>query len=52
LGPVIHIQDTTPESAGMRLSAASPDGAGMSHLAPGQVTVEASVLLGFSLPRP
>jgi uncharacterized protein len=52
LGPVIHIQDTTPESARMRVSAASPADAGMSHLAPGQVTVEASVLLGFSLPRP
>jgi uncharacterized protein YggE len=52
LGPVIHIDDVDPgnlagDSHGMAIAAAMLNGAG--DFAPGQLTVSAAVVLGFSL---
>jgi uncharacterized protein YggE len=51
LGAVLHIQDVDPDVVGQNLSMASGAGVGpgTGDLAPGQVTVFASVLLGFAI---
>ncbi|MEU8966128.1 SIMPL domain-containing protein [Streptomyces sp. NPDC048491] len=51
LGPVVHIQDVDPESVGLRSHGSRIGGDPESNgvFAPGEVRVEAAVLLGFSL---
>jgi len=49
LGPVIHIEDVNPESLNDEAHRARGPSTGLSDLAPGQVTVSAAVVLGFSL---
>jgi uncharacterized protein len=52
VGPVIHIQDVDPEShVGLYRGHGGGGAESAADLAPGQVLVEAAVLLGFSLPR-
>ena len=51
LGPVVHIEDVDPNSAPVpmyRMAASAAD-AGSTDFAPGQLTVAASVALGFSI---
>jgi uncharacterized protein len=51
LGPVLHIDDVDPESAGLQQYRGHAMGgpAGAQDLAPGHVVVSAAVILGFAI---
>jgi uncharacterized protein len=54
LGPVVHIEDLDADRPGGDLPRSAPMGGGTGRsddLAPGQVTVSAAVVLGFSIAR-